>query len=186
MLKKTITYKDLDDNPVTEDFYFNLSKAEVLEMEVSVEGGLAEHFKKITEAEKPDGKVILKTFKDFILSSVGRRSEDGKRFIKSPEITAEFEQSNAYSEFLMELSTDAASGAQFLKAVIPSDLAENLPDSTPTMQTVQLPGAAAQAPASEGDVPEWVTSGRVPTEAELRDATPEQMKEAFRRKGAQS
>ena len=109
MLKKTLTYSDLDGNPVTEDFYFSLSKAEIAEMELSYDGGLQTHLKRIV-ANK-DGAAIIGAFKNILTSSVGRRSEDGRRFIKSDEITQEFMQTDAYSELFMELVTDADASA---------------------------------------------------------------------------
>lgn len=124
MLKKTITYKDLDDNDVTEDFYFNLSKAEIAEMELSQAGGLSTHLKAILE--RGDNGQIVATFKMILSTTVGKRSEDGRRFIKSPEITNEFLQTDAYSTVFMELVTNANAAAEFIKGVIPSDMSDEI------------------------------------------------------------
>lgn len=88
MLKKTITYNDYNGNERTEDLYFNLSQAEVMEMEMSTTGGLAEMIQKIVAAQ--DAPAIIKIFKEIILKAYGEKSPDGKRFIKSDEISKAF------------------------------------------------------------------------------------------------
>jgi len=85
MLKKTITYKDLDGNDVTEDFYFNLNKAEIAEMEMMEAGGLSTKLRRIVETN--DQREIMIAFKSIIMQTIGRRSEDGRRFEKSERIT---------------------------------------------------------------------------------------------------
>lgn len=120
MLKKTITYTDYNGTERTEDFYFNLSKAEVMEMELSTTGGLAEMIKKIVAAQ--DAPAIIKIFKDLVLKAYGEKSADGKRFIKSDEIRESFSQTEAYSQLFMELATDADAAAKFVNGVLPSDM----------------------------------------------------------------
>lgn len=117
MLKKTITYKDYDGNDRTEDFYFNLSKAECMEMELSTSGGMQQMIQRIV-AEK-DNVNIVKIFKEIILKAYGKKSPDGKHFYKSPEISNEFAATEAYSELFMELATDADAAAKFIGAVLP-------------------------------------------------------------------
>lgn len=118
MLKKTITYVDYNGAERTEDFYFNLSKAEVMEMEMSTSGGLAEMIKKIVAAQ--DAPAIIKIFKDLILKAYGEKSPDGKRFIKSEEIATSFSQTEAYSKLFMELATNADEAAKFVNGIIPA------------------------------------------------------------------
>lgn len=118
MLKKTITYTDYDGNNRTEDFYFNLSKAEATEMEMSTEGGLSTTLRKII-ADK-DAKRIIESFKDLILKAYGEKSSDGKRFIKNDELREAFSQTEAYSELFMELATNAESAAAFVNGILPS------------------------------------------------------------------
>ena len=118
MLKKTITYVDYNGAERTEDFYFNLSKAEVMEMEMSTSGGLAEMIKKIVAAQ--DAPAIIKIFKDLILKAYGEKSPDGKRFIKSEEIATSFSQTEAYSQLCMELATNADEAAKFVNGIIPA------------------------------------------------------------------
>lgn len=120
MLKKTITYKDFNDQTVTEDFYFNLSKAELIEMEVRKTGGIEAHLKRIIATN--DGAKVYNEFKNLILQAYGKKSEDGKRFMKSPEIKIEFATSEAYSELIMEMLTDAGAAAAFMNGIVPADL----------------------------------------------------------------
>jgi len=120
VLKKTITYEDFNGEEVSEDFFFHLSKAELVEMEVSHEGGLSESLQRIIAAE--DGKAIIAEFKEIILGSYGKRSEDGKRFVKNATIREEFESSEAYSALFMELVTNAESAVEFINGIIPQGL----------------------------------------------------------------
>lgn len=122
MLKKAITYTDYNGVERTEDFYFNLSKAEIMEMEMSTTGGLAELIQKVVQTQ--DAPAIVKIFKDLILKAYGEKSPDGKRFIKSSELTQAFEQTEAYSNLFMELATDADAAAKFVNGIIPADAAE--------------------------------------------------------------
>ena len=94
MLKKTITYTDYDGVERTEDFYFNLTRAEVTEMEMSTEGGLSEKINRIVQAK--DVPSIIKIFKDLIIRSYGVNSPDGRRFIKDEELTKEFTQTEEF------------------------------------------------------------------------------------------
>lgn len=125
MLKKTITYTDYNGVEKTEDFYFNLSKAEIMEMELSIAGGLAETIEKIVAAQ--DAPAIIKIFKDLVLKAYGEKSPDGKRFIKSDEIATAFSQTEAYSDLFMELATNATAAAEFVNGIVPKDMGENKP-----------------------------------------------------------
>ena len=119
MFKKTITYKDYNDEERTEDFYFNLSRAEVTEMELSTEGGLGATIERITKAK--DVPAIIQIFKDLILKAYGQKSPDGKRFIKSKALSEEFSQTEAYSNLFMELATDATAASTFVNGIMPAD-----------------------------------------------------------------
>jgi hypothetical protein len=118
MLKKTITYTDYNDVERTEDFYFNLTRAEIMEMELSTTGGLSEMITRIVNAK--DAPAIIKIFKELILKAYGEKSADGKRFVKSQEISEAFAQTEAYSILFMELSTDADAAAKFVNAIVPA------------------------------------------------------------------
>ena len=127
MYKKTITYPDYNGEEIKEDFYFNLTKAEILEMQLEKEGGLAEKIQAIVDSKNvPE---LIKIFKDLILRSYGKKSDDGKRFIKSPELSREFTQTEAYSELFMELATDSDAASAFINGIIPANLAKELPAS---------------------------------------------------------
>ena len=124
MLKKTITYTDYKGNERTEDFYFNLTKAEVMEMELSTTGGLAEMIQNIVSAQ--DAPAIIKVFKELILKAYGERSLDGKQFMKkNGELAAAFAETEAYSVLFMELSTDDKAAAAFVNGIVPADLQQN-------------------------------------------------------------
>lgn len=117
MYKKTIKYVDYNDVEREEDFYFNLSKAELMEMELGTTGGLEHRINKIIATK--DHKSIIEMFKKLVLDAYGEKSDDGKRFVKSEELKKSFEQSEAYSELFMELATDADAAAAFVNGIVP-------------------------------------------------------------------
>lgn len=123
MLKKTIKFVDFNNVERTEDHYFNLTKAEVMEMEMSTAGGLAEKIKKVVDAK--DVPTIFKIFKEVVLKAYGVKSEDGRRFIKSEALKEEFAQTEAFSELIMELATDADAAAAFVNGIVPADMNKN-------------------------------------------------------------
>jgi hypothetical protein len=122
LLKKTIKYTDFNGDDVEEEFFFHLSKAELVELEMSHEGGLSESLKKIVAAE--DGKEIIRVFKEVILGAYGQKSEDGRRFIKNQQMRDEFESSEAYSELFMEMVTNVDAAIEFINGIVPAGLAE--------------------------------------------------------------
>ena len=122
MLKLTRTYSDFNGGTRTKDFYFNLTQAEITEMEVSVDGGLVEMINRIVAAQ--DGKQIITLFKDIILRSYGEKSPDGERFIKTQELRDAFAQTQAYSDLFMELATDSKAAANFVNGIIPAQKAD--------------------------------------------------------------
>lgn len=126
MLKKTITYTDFNGNKVTEDYYFHLSQAEMVELEMSHKDGLSTAMQKLIDAE--DGMSIVNEFKKIILAAYGVKSEDGKRFIKNQELRDDFASSEAYSVLFMELITDSTgqASADFVNGIIPTGLSETV------------------------------------------------------------
>lgn len=120
MLKKTVTYEDFDGNQRTEDFYFNLTKAELTEMEMSLNGGLSQLLSKIIREN--DERQIIEYFKKIVIDSYGQKSLDGRHFLKNDQIKQEFASSAAYSEIFMELATDAEKAAAFVNGLMPKDL----------------------------------------------------------------
>lgn len=123
MIKKTIAYTDFDGNERKEDFYFNLTKAEVIEMELSTQGGLIKAVEKIIAEQ--DSKKIVEILKDIVLKSYGEKSPDGRRFIKTKELREAFVQTEAYSELIVEMFSDADTSAAFMNGIIPNVPAQN-------------------------------------------------------------
>ena len=121
MFKKTINYTDYNGEERTEDFYFDLNEAEITEMELSQDGGLSNMINKIVGAK--DMPSLIKLFKGLILKSYGVKSADGRRFIKSDDLSTEFTQTRAYSKLFMELATDEAKAAEFINSIVPQDVA---------------------------------------------------------------
>lgn len=124
MLKKTITYTDYDGEERTEDFYFNLNKAELAEMELSTQSGMKRLIERLQQER--DNKKIVEIFKDIILRSYGEKSLDGKRFVKSKELSEAFAQTEAYSELFIEL-LDAEKAAAFINGIMPPVPQDHLP-----------------------------------------------------------
>lgn len=120
MLKKTVTYVDYNGVERTEDFYFNLSKAEVTEMELSVEGGFSKMLEEIVKSN--DNVRIIELFKEMVLKAYGEKSADGRRFVKSKELSEAFSQTEAYSEIFMELAMDEKAAAAFVNGIMPANL----------------------------------------------------------------
>lgn len=117
MYKKTIKYTDYNGVEREEDFYFHLNRAEIIEMESSVSGGYGEMLKQIIMSH--DGPTIMKNFKIFILKSYGEKSLDGKHFMKSEEISKNFECTEAYSVLFTELCTDPDKAIEFINNILP-------------------------------------------------------------------
>lgn len=144
MIKKTLTYKDFTGEETTEEFYFNLTEAELVELEVSAQGNsLSAWLEKIVRAQ--NGAEIIATFKKIITTSFGVKSADERRFIKSPEILAEFQSTQAYSDLFMELSTDAEKGSEFVNGLMP----EGMNARQSAMSQVGLTPSEAARKASE-------------------------------------
>ena len=122
MLVKPITYVDYNGETRTEEFRFNLSRAEVLEMEMSTPGGMTTYLDNLVKAK--DVPALVKAWKEIVFKAYGVKSPDGRRFIKSPEISEEFAQTEAYSELFVELTSDSKKAAEFFNAIIPKKQSE--------------------------------------------------------------
>lgn len=124
MIKKTIKYTDYNGVEREENFWFNLTKAELMEMEMGTAGGMAEAIQKIVETQ--DAPAIIKIFKDLVLKAYGEKSADGKRFVKINDagvpLSIAFSQTEAYSTLFMELATDSEAAAAFVKGIVPNDI----------------------------------------------------------------
>lgn len=147
MLKKSITYTDFNGDEQTEDFYFNLTRAELVELELSHKGGLKESLEKIVADE--DGKQIIEQMKNIVLGSYGVKSPDGKRFVKNQQLREEFESSEAYSVLFMELVTETDAAVAFVNGIMPKGM-------TVDENQVQLP---VSPPANPGGIGERYADG---------------------------
>lgn len=161
MLKKEITYEDLDGNPVTDTFYFNISKAELAKMELSQDGGLMVYLQSIVA--KQDGKMIIEAFEDIIKKAYGVRSDDNRTFIKNEVVWEKFFCSDAYSVLFYELVTNATAASEFVQGII----AGAMPKTT----VQELPQSDA--------IPAWVRENRDPTTEEIRVMSKEEMQTVF-------
>lgn len=136
MLKKTVTYTDYNGVERTEDFYFNLTRSELMEMHLTTEGGMDEKINNIIKAKSQSE--LEKLFKEILLKSYGKKSPDGRLFMKNDEIRAEFEASPVYDELYMKLFTDENAAADFVNGVIP----QVQPEANPAMQMAATANAA--------------------------------------------
>lgn len=118
MLSKVIKYTDYNGVERTETFYFNLTQAECMEMEMTAAGGLSAYINKIIDAN--DMPSLVKLFKELVLKAYGVKSDDGRRFMKSDEIREAFSQTEAYSQLFMELANDADKAAEFINGITPA------------------------------------------------------------------
>lgn len=177
MLKKTITYNDLDNNEVTEDFYFNLTMAELTKMQLTAEGGMEAYLTKVIQSNS--GADIIKAFDEILGMAYGRRSEDGKTFVKKPEYYEQFKGTEAYSQLFMELVTDADASARFMGGLVPANLAAQVRASIKTTH----PGNAEGFLSSEdfGHDVEAKDYSKL-TAAELRTLPQHELVEAYRQK----
>ena len=138
MLKKTIEFEDFNGNHRKEDHYFNLTKSEIMKMEMSTKGGMTEMINNIIAAQ--DTPAILKIFEDLVAASYGRKSLDGREFEKSDEIFAKFKSSNAYDELFMELISEPKKAADFFNGLVPKELADKVQEemkNNPTLAALE-------------------------------------------------
>lgn len=161
MLKKTITYTDFNGEEVKEDFFFHLSKAELVELEMSHDGGLSAAMQRIVDTD--DRAAIIQEFKKIILLSYGKKSSDGRRFIKNAAMREEFESTEAYSTLFMELVTVTDSAIEFMNGIIPAGMAEEAAEVvTPTPEPRTLTVAqASELGISGAELTNKIVSGEI-------------------------
>ena len=151
MYKKTIAYTDYFGEERKEDFYFHFSEAELSKMELSRNGGISRFVEKIIQTK--DNPKLVDMFEDFILSAYGEKSEDGRRFVKTDELSTAFKQTPAYSILFMQLITDADELARFIKEVVPKELSdrvgENLDDLVKSPDLKLVPEKPVEENVSE-------------------------------------
>lgn len=123
MIKKTVEYVDYNGNERKEDYYFNVSEPEILDGAVD---DLSSLIKMIQSGNDPDGKTIIKTFKELVLKAYGVIGDDGRRFVKSEELSTAFSQTEAYSKIFMGLATDTKEALLFIKGILPADIAKDI------------------------------------------------------------
>lgn len=124
MIKKTVTYKNFNDVEVTEDCYFNYTEAQLADLEMSVGGGLSATLRSLSAAQNETE--LYKFFRQLILGAYGIKSPDGRKFMKSKEISEDFEQTAAYNAIFMELVTDTDKAIEFVNNLIPESLKEKM------------------------------------------------------------
>lgn len=124
MIAKTVTYKDLNGKERTEKFYFHYYESEILEMELSVEGGFAERIQRIIDAKEETS--LIGVIKKFVVDAYGVKSDDGREFVKNDKVRASFVQCPAYSKIFMEMVTNDEAAAEFVNGVIPDSMKEEL------------------------------------------------------------
>lgn len=152
MFARTFEYTDYNGQPRKDTWWFNLTKAELMKMELGAWGGLDALLKRLIREENP--AQVVDMFEKIILSAVGEKSPDGRRFIKNEEIRQDFYQTQAYSDLFYELVTDSGKVAAFLKGCIPADLAAKIDERDAQM--------AAEAEKAEATPLEKIAGGEKP------------------------
>ena len=134
MVVEKIKYTDFNGLEREEEFMFNLTEAEITEMELTTDGGLSDSIKKIIAAQ--DTPQIIKVFKMLLLKSYGEKSADGRRFVKSDKLSEEFAQTNAYSQLFMKLATDDKAAVAFVNGIMPDSMQEKAAGNNPGLTPV--------------------------------------------------
>ena len=143
MLRRPIKYTDFNENEVTEEFYFNLTMAELIELEMNTDDGLQEWIKNIIATN--DRAALFAEFKKIILSAYGEKSEDGKSFVKTPELTQAFSMTAAFAQLLLEMCTNEGKAADFILGALPRDVAQKVSNIQDQDKPIGLPNLP-QAP----------------------------------------
>lgn len=160
MIKKSVTYENFNGEEVTQVCYFHFSEPELVEMEVDYEGGLGAYIERM--AETSNNKEIIEISKKLVLDSYGEKSDDGNRFIKNDEIREKFQSSIAYSKVFMEVATDETKSVEFIKGIMPKDLAEKL-DKMETKDLADLQKARKEAGMIPQEIPQAPPEYNPPT-----------------------
>ena len=134
MVVEKIKYTDFNGIEREEEFMFNLTEAEITEMELTTDGGLSDSIKKIIAAQ--DTPQIIKVFKMLLLKSYGEKSADGRRFVKSDKLSEEFAQTNAYSQLFMKLATDDKAAVAFINGIMPDSMQDKAAGNNPGLTPV--------------------------------------------------
>jgi hypothetical protein len=135
MLKHEITYEDFNGDTVTETLYFNLSEAELIEMEFGVDNGFGEYLQNIVKAQ--DKNALIQNFKTIVLKAYGEKSDDGKRFMKSDQIREDFSNTAAYQELFKQLAIDSTYAANFIIGIFPKNTQPGLKKELEKVETAE-------------------------------------------------
>lgn len=140
MYKKTINFTDYDGNERKEDFYFNMTEAEVMKYEFRTPGGLSKLMERIVQAQ--DTAQIIDVFEELVAQAYGVKSPDGREFIKNKDVLTSFQQTEAYSKLFMELATNAKAASEFFNSIVPQSLRDRVAEeeaknNTPVLTPVQ-------------------------------------------------
>jgi hypothetical protein len=181
MFKKTVTFQDFNGEKQTKDFYFHMSKAELLQL--AADGNvMMERIKRMTETK--DASSMLKEVRELIWMSVGVRSEDGQRFVKDTAAKGQLFESPAYDELLMELATQADSCVDFIKNLIPEQMQKEMQEQLKKQKSAEAVDPFKE-PAEDDSRPAWLKENRNPTPAELQNMSKEEMVLAFQHRSFQ-
>jgi len=175
MFKKTIKFTDFNGNEVEEDFYFHMSKAELLEMAAT--GDMQERINRMIASK--DNSEILREFKKIITASVGIRSEDGRAFIKNDEAKARFMFSPAYDELLFELISNANAASEFIRNLIPEKMQSEMKKE---MEKIKSPFVETdkRVHSSDDTRPAYMRENRKPTHEEMQNMNRDEFLEAWK------
>lgn len=177
MFKKTITFENFNGEKVSKDFYFHMSKAELLAMAADGNAMVA-RINRIIESS--DGAAIIKEFRQIIEAAVGMRSEDGERFIKDPIAVSNLIDSPAYDELLMELCTNAEASAEFVRQLVPEKMQKEMQEALKNQTVVREDGSKPDPFGDKEDTrPPYQREHRQPTNAEIIEMSKEEIAEAF-------
>lgn len=130
MLKKTIKYTNYDGVEKEKDYFFNLKKSELVDLQFKTPKGFIAYIDEVTKSEDPSA--LWKAFRDIVLLAYGEKSEDGERFMKSEEISKAFEETEAFSVLVMELIEKDGAAADFINGIMPNDLTEEVKNNADT------------------------------------------------------
>lgn len=175
MFKKTIKFTNFNGDEVEQDFYFHLSKVELLEM--AANGNvMMERIQRIIATS--DAKAIIAEFRELVKAAVGMRSDDGSRFIKSPEAQSHLLDSPAFDELLMELCTDAKASAEFVRQLVPEKMQKQM---VAELEASRREDGSKPDPFGEKEDtrPAWEREHRHPTDQELQAMSKEELQRAF-------
>lgn len=179
MFKKTIKYFDFNDKEQEEEFYFHMSKADLIEL--AADGDFHQKLQRIIATK--DNRAIFREFKDLVRMGAGVRSDDGKTFDKSPEAKAKLMDSAAFDELVLELCTDENAATEFVKNLIPEKMMQETKQRLGIKdKNEETPSPFGQPTEHEDPRPTWMKEDRNPTQKELMDMSPEELRLAFQRR----